>query len=157
MILPQVKAKKESDLVAALEGKMVMTRALLNELIHILDAEYAAGMDYDLKRLKKLILRKQNSVKRFEHLARDMGGQLGIMTGHEMPSGMPEHLVNQVEMIPGLTPGQKDVLLPLARELEQKHLALMKTARRNGVMFKTALNRMSVTSKYVNQGNVRTI
>lgn len=157
MIRPRVKAKKESDVVGALERKMVRVRALLNELKRILDAEYVAGMNYDQKSLKKLILRKQNSVKRFEHLACAMGGQLDMMADPEMPSCIPRNLVNLVKMIPGLTSEQKDVLLPLARDLEQNHLALMKTARRNGVMFKTALNRMSATSKYVNQENVRTL
>lgn len=158
MILPliesELKAEMETDVVAVLERKMIRTQALINELNRILDAEYEAGRAYDSKSLKKLILRKQNSVNRFEHLVRAVGDQLGIMVVREMPSPMPRTLVNRVTMIPGLTRRQKDVLFPLARNLEQRHLDLMKAARRNGVLFKTALDRMSVASKYINQGKM---
>lgn len=154
MRLPLVKAETQTDFVAVLERKMIRIRALLNELNRILDAEYEAGMAYDSKSLKKLILRKQNSVNRFEHLVRAMGEQLGIMAVSEVPSTMPRTLVNRVKMIPGLTRRQEDVLYPLARDLEQRHLDLMKAAHRNGVLFKTALDRMSVASKYINQGKM---
>ncbi|WP_035240666.1 hypothetical protein [Desulfobacter vibrioformis] len=154
MRLPLVKAETQTDFVAVLERKMIRIRALLNELNRMLDAEYEAGMAYDSKSLKKLILRKQNSVNRFEHLVRAMDEQLSLMAGREMPSARPGTLVNWMTMIPGLTRRQKDVLFPLARDLEQRHLDLMKTARRNGVLFKNALDRMSVASKYINQGKV---
>ena len=156
MTLPLVKAKTQIDFVAVLERKMVRTQALHKELNRILDAEYTSGMAHDQKSLKKLILRKRNCVSRFEHFVRSMGEQLDMMAGSAMLSTMPRTLVNRVEMIPGLTPRQKDVLLPLAMDLEQRHLGLMKTARRNCVLFKTALDRLSVASKYVNQGNMRT-
>lgn len=155
MTLPQVKAKMQIDFVAVLERKMAIIRALYKELSRILDAEYAAGMAHDPESLKKLILRKRNCVNRFEHLVGSMGEQLDMMTGSAMRSTMPRTLVNRVEMIPGLTPGQEDVLLPLAMDLEQRHLDLMKAARRNGVLFKAALDRMSVAFKYVNQGKMR--
>lgn len=156
MTLPQVKTKTQIDFVAVLERKMARVRALHKELNRILDAEYTAGMAHDPKSLKKLVLRKRNCVSRFEHLVRSMGEQLDMMGGSAMLSTMPRTLVNRVEMIPGLTPRQEDVLLPLAMDLEQRHLDLMKAARRNGVLFKAALGRLSVASKYVNQGNIIT-
>jgi len=154
MRLPLVKAETQTDVVAVLERTMIRIRALLNELNRILDAEHEAGTAYDSKSLKKIILRKQNSVNRFEHHVRAMGEQLSLMAGREIPSTRPGTLVNRVTMIPGLTHRQKDVLFPLARDIEQRHLDLMKTAHRNGVLFKNALDRMSVASKYINQGKV---
>ena len=156
MTRPLVKAETKIGFVAVFERKMVKTRALHKELSRILDAEYAAGMAHDLKSLKKLVLRKRNCVNRFEQLVRSMGEQLDMMAGCEIRSTMSRSLVNRVKMIPGLTPGHKDVLLPLAMDLEQRHRDLIKSARRNGVWFKTALDRMSVASKYVNQGNMIT-
>lgn len=159
MVVPLVeaeedKAKMETGLVAVLEQKMVRTRALHKELRHILEAEYVAGMAYDPKSLKKLILRKQNCVNRFELLVRAMGEQLGMMAGREMPSTMPDTLVNRVKMIQGLTPAQEEELVGLANDLEQKHRELMEAAHRNGLLFKKVLDRLSATSKYVNQVNI---
>ncbi|MCG8552935.1 MAG: hypothetical protein MI799_21215 [Desulfobacterales bacterium] len=117
-------------------------------------------MTYDPKSLKKLILRKQNCVNRFEQLVRSingaMGGPLGMTAGRKMPSTVPVTLVNRVKMIPELTPSQEDVLCPLAEDLDQRHLGLMEKSRRNGLFFKTALDRMSAASKYVNQGKMVT-
>lgn len=154
MILPLVKAENKTDPVALLERKMVRIRALHKELTRILDNEYVAGMAYDPKSLKKLILRKQNCANRFEHLIRSMGEQLGMMAGREIPSTMPRTLINRVKMIQGLTPEQEGVLFELANDLEKRHRELMKAARRNGLLFKRVLDRLSVTSKYVNQGNM---
>ncbi|WP_020588189.1 flagellar export chaperone FlgN [Desulfobacter curvatus] len=154
MILPLIKPEVETDSVAVLERKMIRLRALYKELIHIIDAEYAAGMAYDSKSLKKLVLRQQNCVNRFEHLNRSMGKQLGMMAGREMPSTMPKTLVNRVKMIRGLTPKQEDELSALANDLEQKHRKLMQAASRNSQLFKRVLNRLSVTSKYVNHRNM---
>lgn len=154
MTLPLVKTGVEPDPVAVLERKMVRIRAFHKELSHILDAEYAAGMAYDSKSLKKLILRKQNCVNRFEHLIRSMGEQLGMMAGRKIPSAMPGTLVNRIKTIQGLTPKQEEELLALANALEQRHQEVMKAASRNGFLFKNALNRLSVTSKYVNHRNM---
>jgi cell division protein ZapA (FtsZ GTPase activity inhibitor) len=73
-----------------------------------------------------------------------------------MSSTVPITLVNRLKRISGLTRGQEDVLFALARDLDQRHLDLMEKSRRNSVFFKTALNRMSVASKYVNQGKMIT-
>ncbi|NDY70498.1 hypothetical protein DO021_10000 [Desulfobacter hydrogenophilus] len=154
MILPRVKADVETDSVAVLERKMVRIRALHKQLSHILETEYVSGMAYDSKSLKKLILRKRNCVNRFEHLVRAMGEQLGMMTGREMSSTMSRSLVDRVKMIQGLTPKQEEVLFGLANDLEQRHRELMKAASRNGLLFKSVLGRLSVTSKYVNHRNM---
>lgn len=156
LIKSEVKAEMETDFIAVLERKMVRTRALHKELSHILDAEYVAGMAYNPKSLKKFILRKRNCVNRFEHIVRSMGEQIDVMAGREMPSTMPRTLVNRVKTIQGLTPKQEEVLFALANDLEQRHRELMKAAYRNGLLFKKVLDRLSVTSKYVNQGNART-
>lgn len=154
MTLPRVKADVETDFVAVLELKMVRIRALHKQLSHILETEYVAGMAYDSKSLKKLILRKRNCVNRFEHLVRSMGEQLGMMAWWEMPSTMSRTLVDRVKMIQGLTPTQEEVLFALANDLEQRHRELMKAASRNGLLFKSVLGRLSVTSKYVNHRNM---
>jgi len=129
MILPLVHSEKtETDHAAVLERKMIRIRALYDELNRILDAEYVAGMACDPKTLNKLILRKRNFIHRFENLVRAMGAQLGMMLDRGMPSAMPITLINQVKMIPGLTPAQEAVLFPLAKNLEQRHLRLMTAA-----------------------------
>lgn len=156
MILPLGEAEIKTDFAAVVERKMVRLRALYKALNFILDAEYTAGMAYDPKSLKKLILRKQNCVNRFEQLVRSMGGLLDITAVRQMPSTAPITLVNRLKMIPGLTRGKEDVLFALAGDLDQKHLDLMEKSRRNSVFFKTALDRMSVASKYVNQGKMIT-
>jgi hypothetical protein len=156
MILPLVEAETKNDFAAVFERKMVRLRALYKALNNILDAEYTAGMTYDPKSLKKLILRKQNCVSRFEQLVRSMGGLLGMTAVRQMPSTVPITLVNRLKRISGLTRGQEDVLFALARDLDQRHLDLMEKSRRNSVFFKTALDRMSVASKYVNQGKMIT-
>ncbi|WP_321495798.1 hypothetical protein [uncultured Desulfobacter sp.] len=155
MILPVNKAEMTTDFVAVLEYKMIRTRALHKELRHILDTEYVAGMAYDQKSLKKLILRKRNYVNRFEHLIRSMGEHLDMMTDRDVPSTMLRTLANRIKMIQGLPPEKEEVLFALANDLEQKHQELMKAARRNGLMFKSVLSRLSVTSKYVNHSNMR--
>lgn len=154
MTLPLVKIEMETDPVAVLERKMVRILALHKELNRILDAEYVAGMAYDPKSLKKLILRKQNCVNRFENLIRSMGEQLGIMAGRAMPYTMPKTLLNRVKMVQGLTPQQEAVLFALANDLDQRHRELKTAASRNGLLFKNVLNRMSVTFKYVNHRNM---
>jgi len=154
MIIPLVKAATQTDSVAVLERKMIRIRALLNELNRILDAEYEAGMAYDSESLKKFILRKQNSVNRFEHLVRAMGELLDMMAGRKMPSTTPRTLVDRIKMIRGLTPKQEAVLFDIANDLEQRHRELMTAASRNGVLFKSVLGRLSVTSKYVNHRNM---
>jgi len=156
MILPLGEAETKTDFAAVFERKMVRLRALYKALNLILDAEYTAGMAYDLKSLKKLIIRKQNCVKRFEQLVRSMGGLLGMTAVREMPSTVPISLVNRLKRVSGLTRGQEGVLFPLARDLDQRHLDLMLKSRRNSVFFKTALDRMSVATKYVNQGKMIT-
>jgi len=150
MIRPQVKAKVETDLVAVLERKMVKTQALHKKLNHILNTEYVAGMDYDSKSLKKLIIRKHNCVNRFKHLVRSMGEQINMMAGQETPSSISKNLVDRVKMIRGLAPKQEEALFALANDLEQRHRGLMEAASRNGLLFKSVLNRLSATSKYVN-------
>nr|WP_320193719.1 hypothetical protein [uncultured Desulfobacter sp.] len=150
MTRPLVNAKMETDLMAVLERTMVRIRALHKELNRILDAEYMAGTAYDPKSLKKLILRKQNCVNRFERLIGSMADQLDMMAGREMPSTMPRTLVNRVKMLQGLTPEQEAVLFGLAEDLDQRHRTLMKAASRNGLLFKSVLSRLSVTSNYVN-------
>lgn len=160
MILPLVEAETKTGLAAVLERKMVRLRALYTSLDFILDAEYTAGMAYDPKSLKKLILRKQNCVNRFEQLVRSingaMGGPLGMTVVRDMPSTVPITLANRVKMIPELTRSQEDLLCPLAEDLDQRHLDLIKKSRRNGLFFKTVLDRMSAASKYVNQGKMVT-
>lgn len=161
MILPLVETKTKTGLAAVLERKLVRLRALYKSLDFILDAEYTAGMTYDPRSLKKLILRKQSCVNRFEQLVRSMdramGGPHGMTAVREMTSTGPITLVNRMKMIPELTRSQEDVLFPLARDLDQRHLDLMKKSRRNGLFFKTALDRMAVASKYVNQGKMVTL
>ena len=154
MIRPQVKAEVKIDPVSVLEREMVKIRALHKQLSHILDTEYVAGMAYDSKSLKKLILRKHNCVNRFEPLVRSMGEQIDMMAGRKMPSTMPRTLVDRVKMIQGLTPKQEKILFGLANDLEQRHRELMKAASRNGLLFKNVLSRLSVTSKYVNHRNM---
>ena len=154
MIRPQVKAEVQIDPVAVLEREMVKIRALHKQLSHILDTEYVAGMAYDSKSLKKLILRKHNCVNRFEPLVRSMGEQIDMMAGREIPSSISKNLVDRVKMLQGLTPNQEKVLFALANDLEQRHRGLMEAASRNGLLFKSVLNRLSVTSKYVNHRNM---
>ncbi len=157
MILPLIYTDMEAeDQVAVLERKMVRTRALHKELNRILDAEYVAGMAYDPKSLNQLILRKRNCVNRFEHLVRAISEQLRAMAGREIPSTMPRTLVNRVKMIPNLTSEQKELLFPLARDLENRHRELMNSARRNGVLFKGVLDRLHAASSYVHQGRTLT-
>lgn len=154
MILPLVKSDIQTDPVASLERKMIKIRALHKQLRHILDAEYAAGLAYDSNSLKKLVLRKHNCVNRFEHLAGSMGRQLDMMAGRKMDSIALKNLVERVKMVRGLTPKQETVLLAIAKDLEQKHRELIKAASRNGLLFKSVLGRLSVTSQYVNHKNM---
>lgn len=154
MIRPLVEAEVKTDFVAVLEQRMVKIRALHKELIHILDAEYAAGTANDLKSLKKLILRKRNCVNRFTHLIRSMGEQPDMRAGRVTSSVMPISLVDRVKTLQGLTPNQEELLLSLATVLEQGHLELMKSASRNGRLFKNVLGRLSVTAKYVNHSKM---
>nr|WP_319393164.1 hypothetical protein [uncultured Desulfobacter sp.] len=151
MILPLVKSKMQTDPVADLERKMIKIRVLQKQLCHILDAEYTAGMAYDSKSLKKLILRKRNCVNRFEHFAGSMGRQFDVMTRQKITSSIrSKNLADRVKMVQGLTQKQKTVLLGIATDLEQQHRELIRAASRNGLFFKSVLGRLSATSKYVN-------
>ena len=152
MIVAMRKTEPETNPVAVLERNMTRTRALHKELARILDAEYVAGMAYDPKSLNTLILRKRNCVNRFEHLVRTVNRQLISMAGKDMPSTMPRTLVNRVKMVPGLTAKEQELLFPLARELEALHRDLMESARRNSVLFKSVIDRLAVSSKYLTQG-----
>lgn len=142
------------DPVKVLEQKMVKVQAFHRALGHILESEYVAGMSYNSKSLKKLILRKRNCVNRFEQLVSSMNDQIGKMAGQKLPATKPRTLSGHVKMIQGLTPKEQARLVGLADDLEQRHSELMGTATRNGLMFKRVMDRLAAASRYVDHRNM---
>ncbi|WP_022665845.1 flagellar protein FlgN [Desulfospira joergensenii] len=149
---PLFKKTAENDGFHTLERKMVRTLALHRELQKLLEAEHEAGSNFETRTLTKLTLRKNNCINRLENLVGSIRDQLIRMAEKELPRTCPRTLANRLRTIPGLTPDREEVLLPLARELEEENRALIEATRKNIIMFKGAMNRIWAVSRYANQG-----
>ena len=145
---PMFKENTEKDSVDTLERKMVRTLALHRELKKILAAEYEACENAKHNDLVKLTLRKNNCVNRFENLVRAINDQLDRMADGDLPDTCPRTLANRVRHLPGLATEAAAVLLPLARELETEHRALVRAARKNVLLLKGTMDRFWAVSQY---------
>ena len=152
MMIPLFKENADIEGFDVLERKMIRTMALHRELQHILALEYEAGKACRPKELDRLLLRKKNSVNRFEHLVRSINEQLNRMAYMALPKTAPRTLVNRVKVLLGLTPELEATLVPLARSLEAEHRKLIEAARRNTALFKDVLGRYWVAGQYASQG-----
>jgi hypothetical protein len=150
-MIPLFKESPETDGLDTLEKKMIRTLALHREMKKLLAAEYEAGQKFDTRALNKLILRKNNCINRFEHLAGSIREQLKRMAGTKLPSTCPRTLANRLKAIPEFNPDRDQPLLCLARTLEAENLSMIKAARKNMVMAKGVMRRLWVVSQYTNQ------
>lgn len=150
-MVPLFKEIPETDELETLEKKMLRTLALHREMKKLLAAEYGAGQKFDIRELNKLILRKNNCINRFEHLAGSIREQLKRMAGRKLPSTCPRTLANRLRVIPEFNPDRDQSLLSLARTLEAENLAMIKAARKNMVMARGVMRRLWVVSQYTHQ------